>query len=87
MRLGLLVEREVHWHSDKKRERLLRDARFMYPQAAIESIDVRADRRLEHRNVTALAPGDRIEAARTVLITGPTCALGHPQRKLTGRRS
>ncbi len=73
-RLGLLVEREVHWRSDKKRERLLKEARLKYPQAAIEDIDVRAGRGLERRTVTALALGDWIEAGRTVLITGPTGA-------------
>jgi len=73
-RLSLLVEREVHWRSDKKRERLLKDARLKYPQAAIEDIDVRAGRGLERRTVMALALGDWIEGGRSVLITGPTGA-------------
>jgi DNA replication protein DnaC len=73
-RLGLLVEREVHWRSDKKRERLLKDARLKYPQAAIEDVDVRAGRGLERRSVMALALGDWIEGGHSVLITGPTGA-------------
>ncbi len=45
-RLALLVERELHWRSDKKRERLLKDAKLKYPQAAIEDLDSRAGRGL-----------------------------------------
>jgi hypothetical protein len=33
-RMALLVEREVHWRSDKKRERLMKEARLKYPQSA-----------------------------------------------------
>jgi len=73
-RLGLLVEREVHWRSDKKRERLLKDARLKYPQAAIEDIDARSGRGIERRAVMALALGDWIEAGHSVLITGATGA-------------
>ena len=41
-RTALLVEREVHWRGDKRRERLLKEARLKYPQAAIEDMDGRA---------------------------------------------
>jgi DNA replication protein DnaC len=73
-RMALVVEREVHWRSDKKRERLLKDARLKYPQAAIEDVDVRAGRGIERRAVMALALGDWIEGGHSVLITGPTGA-------------
>lgn len=43
-RLALIVEREVHQRHDKRRVRLLREARLKYPQAAIEYIDGRAGR-------------------------------------------
>lgn len=33
-RLALLVERELHQRDDKRRERLLKEARLKYPQAA-----------------------------------------------------
>jgi len=73
-RLALLVEREVHWRGDKKRERLHKDARLKYPQAAIEDIDARAGRGIDRRAVMALALGDWIESGHSVLITGPTGA-------------
>jgi len=73
-RMALLVEREVHWRGDKKRERLLKDARLKYPQAAIEDLDSRAGRGIDRRAVTALVLGDWIEAGHSILITGPTGA-------------
>ena len=60
-RLGLLVDREVHWRNDKR-------------QAAIEDIDARAGRGLERRVVMSLALGDWIDSGHSVLITGPTGA-------------
>jgi hypothetical protein len=33
-RTALLVERGVHWRGDKRRGRLLKEARLKYPQAA-----------------------------------------------------
>ena len=35
-RLALLVDREVHWRSDKRQARLLKAAHLKYPQACIE---------------------------------------------------
>lgn len=34
-RLAWLVDREVHWRNDKRRERLLKQARLKYPQASL----------------------------------------------------
>lgn len=73
-RMALLVEREVHWRGDKKRERLLKDARLKYPQAAIEDLDTRTGRGVDRRAVTALVLGDWIESGHSILITGPTGA-------------
>lgn len=73
-RLALLVEREVHQRDDKKRQRLLKDARLKYPQAAIEDLDSRAGRGVDRRAIMALALGDWIESGHSVLITGPTGA-------------
>ena len=61
-RLALLVERELHWRSDKKRERLLKDARLKYPQAAIEDLDSRAGRGLDRQSVMSLVLGDWVSA-------------------------
>jgi len=73
-RLALLVERELHWRSDKKRERLLKEAKLKYPQAAIEDLDSRAGRGLDRQSVMSLALGDWVSAGQSVLITGPTGA-------------
>ena len=37
-RLALLVDREVHARSDRKRLRLLKQAQLKYPQATIEDV-------------------------------------------------
>ena len=71
-RLALLVERELHWRSDKKRERLLKDAKLKYPQAAIEDLDSRVGRGLDRQAVMSLALGHWVSAGHSVLITGPT---------------
>lgn len=73
-RIALLVDREVHWRGDKRRERLLKEARLKYPQAAIEDLDTRAGRGVERRAVMSLALGDWISGGHSVLITGPTGA-------------
>ena len=73
-RIALLVDREVHWRSDKRRERLLKDARLKYPQAAIEDLDTRTGRGVDRRAVMSLALGDWISGGHSVLITGPTGA-------------
>lgn len=73
-RLALLVDREVHWRHDKRRERLLKEARLKYPQASIEDLDTRAGRGVDRRAVMSLALGDWIDSGHSVLITGPTGA-------------
>jgi len=73
-RLALLVERELHQRDDKRRERLLKEARLKYPQAAIEDLDGRAGRGIDRRTVMSLALGDWIACGHSVLITGPTGA-------------
>ena len=73
-RLALLVERELHQRDDKKRERLLKEARLKYPQAAIENLDGRPGRGIDRAAVMSLVLGDWIESGHSVLITGPTGA-------------
>ena len=73
-RLALLVERELHQRDDKRRERLLKEARLKYPQAAIEDLDGRAGRGIDRGSVMSLALGDWIACGHSVLITGPTGA-------------
>jgi DNA replication protein DnaC len=73
-RIALIVERELHWRHDKRRARLLKEAKLKYPQAAIEDIDTRAGRGLDRKAVMSLALGDWIDSGHSVLITGPTGA-------------
>ncbi len=73
-RMALIVERELHWRHDKRRARLLKEAKLKYPQAAIEDIDTRAGRGLDRKAVRSLALGDWIDSGHSVLITGPTGA-------------
>lgn len=71
-RLALLIDREVHWRSDRRQARLLKQARLKYPQAAIEDLDTRAARTIDRRAVMSLALGEWVSAGQSVLITGPT---------------
>lgn len=73
-RLALIVEREVHLRHDKRRTRLLKDAKLRYPQAAIEDIDTRAGRGLDRKAVMSLVLSDWIDSGHSVLISGPTGA-------------
>lgn len=73
-RLALLVDREVHYRSDRRQARLLKQARLKYPQAAIEDIDTRPSRGIDRRTVMSLALGDWVACGQSVLISGPTGA-------------
>lgn len=73
-RLTLLVDREVHYRNDRKQERLLKQAKLKYPQAAIEDLDARAARGIDRRTVMSVALGDWVTAGHSILISGPTGA-------------
>ena len=73
-RLGLMVDREVHWRQDRKLERLLKNAQLRYPQASIEDLDARPERSLDRKAVMSLVLSDWIDSGHSVLITGPTGA-------------
>jgi len=82
--LATLVQREIDWRDGKRLQRLLKAAKLKVSSACIEDIRWRAGRNLDRHLITALASGDWIRHARTVLITGATgtgktwlaCALG-----------
>ncbi len=73
-RLALLIDREVHYRSDRRLTRLLKQAKLKYAQAAIEDIDTRAGRGIERGAVMSLALSDWVTSGHSVLITGPTGA-------------
>lgn len=64
----------MHWRGGKRRERLLKEARLKYPQAAIEDIDARAGRGIDRKAVMSLALSEWIDSGHSVLIAGPTGA-------------
>lgn len=73
-RIGLLVERELHHRQDRRLERLLKNARLKYGQAAIEDIDSRPGRGVNRSELMSLALGDWVAAGHSILITGATGA-------------
>ena len=73
-RLALLIDREIDYRNDRRRERLLKQARLKFPQAAIEDLDARPGRGIDRRAVMSVALGDWVSAGHSVLITGPTGA-------------
>lgn len=83
-RLALLVDREMHARSDRKRARLVQRARLKVPGACIEDADFAGIRGLDRRTFTTLALSGWIERGDTVVLGGPTgigktwlaCALG-----------
>ena len=71
-RLALIVDKEIHTRSDKRREALLKRASLKYPQACIEDLDTRAARGIERSAVMSLALSRWVEDGASILITGPT---------------
>lgn len=71
-RLAMLVQREIDWRDGKRLARLLKAARLKVGSACIEEIVWRDARNLDRRLLTALAGGDWVRQARTVLMTGAT---------------
>jgi DNA replication protein DnaC len=71
-RLAMLVQREVDWRDGKRLARLLKAARLKVGSACIEDILWRDSRNLDRHLIMALAGGDWVRHARTVLLTGAT---------------
>jgi DNA replication protein DnaC len=83
-RLGLLVDREASWRSNRRLDRLLRQAKLKHPQACLEDLDYSPGRGLDRRLIAGLSGGDWIGQGQSIVLTGPTgagktwlaCALG-----------
>lgn len=54
-RLALLVDREMHHRSDRKRALLLKKARLKFAQACIEDVNSRAGRGIDRSALMSLA--------------------------------
>lgn len=84
-RFALLLEREHTHRENRRRTRLLRQARLRLPSATIEELNFRARRGLDRSVILRLAGCDWIHAHQVTLITGATgtgktflaCALGY----------
>ena len=83
-RFAQLVDRELHWRDNQRRDRLLKQAKLKQPQACLEDLDHRPGRGLDKALITTLAGGDWIRQGHALLIGGATgtgktwlaCALG-----------
>lgn len=82
--LELLLQAEEQERSNKRFNRLQKNARFRY-QASIEELQFDASRGIDKSLISALATGDYLSKGESVLITGATgcgksylaSALGH----------
>lgn len=82
--LQLLLQAEDDYRSDKRFERLQKNARFRY-QASIEELRLEASRGLDKGLISSLATGEYLAKGESVLISGATgcgksflaSALGH----------
>ncbi|MBW3545311.1 MAG: IS21-like element helper ATPase IstB [Bacteroidetes bacterium] len=82
--LQLLLQAEDDYRSDKRFERLQKNARFRY-QASIEELHLEASRGLDKGLISSLATGEYLAKGESVLISGATgcgksflaSALGH----------
>ncbi|MBF0245983.1 MAG: ATP-binding protein [Planctomycetes bacterium] len=83
-RLTLLLDHEHQGRTQRRIERLIRQAHFRL-HAHLEQIDYRANRNLDKATIRSLAQGQWLQHHQNLLITGATgcgktylaCALGH----------
>lgn len=83
-RFGLLVDHEITWRDNKRRDRLLKQAKLKVPSACLEDLDTRSGRGLDRRLIASLSQGDWLRHAQSLLIGGATgtgktwlaCAFG-----------
>ncbi len=71
-RFALLLERERTVRENRRRTRLLRQAKLRLPAATIEDLNFRAKRGLDRSVVLRLAGCDWIHQHQVTLITGAT---------------
>ena len=82
-RLGLLVDAEWSYRTQRLFERRLKDAHLRFSQASMEDLDLHTPRGLDHQVMRILASDRWIEEHLSVLIAGPTGvgALTAPQAR------
>jgi len=83
-RMNHLLENEILWRDNKRKERLLKAAKLR-EQACMENIDYNPKRGLDKSVMASLSNCDWINNGQNIIITGPTgagktwlaCALGN----------
>ncbi|EAR11066.1 transposase subunit [Reinekea sp. MED297] len=84
-RLSMLIDAETHERDERKRKRLLSQAKFKMTQACLEDVNYTARRGLEKAKIKSLSTCQWILNAQHMFITGPTgvgkswlaCAFGN----------
>ncbi|SMC25652.1 DNA replication protein DnaC [Andreprevotia lacus DSM 23236] len=83
-RLGLLLDEELNSRDNRRINRLMKQAKLRYNQAALEDVDYRSGRGLDRLQIQTLAGGEWMRQRQNLILTGPTgtgkswlaCAFG-----------
>jgi DNA replication protein DnaC len=71
-RFGLLVDSEWTARKNNRLTRLIKNAGYAFPDACIEDIEYRADRKLDKAQITRLSTCNYIDECRNIIILGAT---------------
>jgi len=73
-RLGLLVDAEWSGRKSRRLERLIRGAQFHFPDASVNDIEYREDRKLDRALITKLSTCAYIQDKHNIIILGASGA-------------
>ena len=71
-RFGLIVDKEWTARKNNRLARLIKSANYVFPDAAIEDIEYRADRNLDKAQIARLSTCNYIDECRNIIILGAT---------------
>ena len=71
-RFGLLVDKEWAARKNNRLNRLIKGANYAFPDAAVEDIEYRADRKLDKAQISRLSTCNYIDECRNIIILGAT---------------
>jgi DNA replication protein DnaC len=69
-RLGLIVDAEWNARKNNRLKRLIRSAGYEFPNACVEDIEYRADRKLDKAQITRLATCNYIQETYNIILLG-----------------
>jgi len=83
-RVGMMVDREWSRRKSNTLTRLIRQAAFRYPDAAVENIEYHPDRKLDRDKILKLSNCNYVQEAHNIIVMGASgngksyisCALG-----------